>query len=356
MSQNGSPEQPGVPGVVSQQTSTEQTPLLERAASPEAGPSQEPRPLVQRAPSQERAASPQPDPSQQTADLPEPGASAELGPLGERPPSPEPGPSQKQPPPQARPPVPRPEPPTPDTVPEFEPVRPSWRCVWLRWFGCYSRPSVTGPREKRLGSTDFDKYWNATLRIHNESECERTREQGLYVFTYWLVWGLVVAQLIISAFITGFTAFAPAPSQHALRSMADTLSQIPITSLGGATFIITSLLSLMRTEPERRWRNSQEYKKVIDLITQTSETLEYLGWVKDMRVPDPTGAQQEPTQAKGPTQPIHAPPRPHGIRHVGGLVEDAFLAYEAAKRNVALNRPGDFGLIPPRDPVNTVEV
>lgn len=166
----------------------------------------------------------------------------------------------------------------------------------------------------------------------------------------------MIAQLIISAFITGFTAFAPAPSQHALRSMADTLSQIPITSLGGATFIITSLLSLMRTEPERRWRNSQEYKKVIDLITQTSETLEYLGWVKDMRVPDPTGAQQEPTQAKGPTKPIHAPPRPHGIRHVGGLVEDAFLAYEAAKRNVALNRPGDFGLIPPRSPVNTVEV
>ncbi|EFY91178.1 hypothetical protein J3459_017125 [Metarhizium acridum] len=339
MSRSESPEQPGVPGAVSQQTSTERTPLLEKAASPEPGPSEERPPSPEPGPSQERPPSPQ------------------LAPLQERPPSPGPGSSQEQPPPQERPPTPRPGPPAPDTVPEFEAVRPSRTCVCIRWCGCYSRPSVRGPRKKRRGSTDFDKYWNATLRIYNESECEHTREQGFYVFTYWLVWGLVIAQLIISAFITGFTAFAPPPSQHALRSMADNLSQIPIAGLGGATFIITSLLSLMRTEPERRWRNSQEYRKVIDLITQTSETLEYVGWVKDVRIPDSTGTYQEPTQANQqppqPTQPTH---RKHRFRHVGGLIEDAFLAYEAAKRNVALNRPGDFGLIPPRSPVNTVEV
>ncbi|GMF78978.1 unnamed protein product [Aspergillus oryzae] len=177
-------------------------------------------------------------------------------------------------------------------------LRPARTCQFIRRAcGCFSRLSKKPSRGIVLGRESYQVYANATSRIYNESECEMTREEGLYIFTYWLVWILVIIQLMVSAVITAFTA-----------SNDQNLNHIPVAVLGGVNFLLTSLLGFLRVEPERRWQNAAEYRRVIGLVDGTIDWLRYA---------DPTT----------PLQP---------------LVKDAESAIEAARRNVAANRPADF--------------
>jgi hypothetical protein len=158
----------------------------------------------------------------------------------------------------------------------------------------------------RTGFSIYDKYWNATLRIYNESECQRAREHGLYIFMYWLIWILVVTQLLISALITAFSASGTGSSGAG--------KNIPAAGLGAATCIITSLLGMLKTEPERRWRKSLEYERVMDIINEQSD---YFAFVNESQLGDELPA----------------------------AVKRAYDACKTAKQNATLNRPGDFGQV-----------
>lgn len=158
----------------------------------------------------------------------------------------------------------------------------------------------------RTGFSIYDKYWNATLRIYNESECQRAREHDLYIFMYWVIWILVVTQLLISALITAFAASGTGTSGGG--------KNIPAAALGAATCIITSLFGMLKSEPERRWRKSLEYERVMDVIDDQSD---YFAFVNESQLGD------EPTAA----------------------IKRAYDAYKTAKQNVTLNRPGDIAQV-----------
>lgn len=116
----------------------------------------------------------------------------------------------------------------------------------------------------------------------------------------------MVTQLIISALITAFAASGTGSSGAG--------KNIPAAALGAATCIITSLLGMLKTEPERRWRKALEYERVMDMINDQSD---YFAFVNESQLGD------EPTAS----------------------IKQAHDAYKTAKQNATLNRPGDFGQV-----------